>query len=213
MWTMESAVLTKPAKDDRREAIVEIAKRAFIEFGYAGTSMSCIAARVGGSKATLYNYFKSKEELLIAVVGKKCEQISEMLNAAAIESHGDLRAALTHFGDHFVELLLSNESIGFYRVVIGECSRFPEIGQAIYNAGLQQNQGRIAEFLAGARDAGQLRADMDTTVAAEQFMELCLAGIQRRKLWNVTPNPSAEEIHENVANAISVFMRAYGIEP
>ena len=69
------------------------------------------------------------------------------------------------------------------------------------------------EFLAGARDAGQLRADMDTTVAAEQFMELCLAGIQRRKLWNVTPNPSAEEIHENVANAISVFMRAYGIEP
>jgi AcrR family transcriptional regulator len=208
-----AARLARTDRDERRETILQIAHAAFLEDGYAATSMSSIAARVGGSKATLYNYFKSKEELLIAVVGKKCEQISEMLNAAAIESHGDLRAALTHFGDHFVELLLSNESIGFYRVVIGECSRFPEIGQAIYNAGLQQNQGRIAEFLAGARDAGQLRADMDTTVAAEQFMELCLAGIQRRKLWNVTPNPSAEEIHENVANAISVFMRAYGIEP
>ena len=213
MDDVESAVLTRPAKDDRREAIVEIAKRAFIEFGYSGTSMNCIAARVGGSKATLYNYFKSKEELLIAVVGKKCEQISEMLSAAAIESHGDLRAALTHFGEHFVELLVSDESIGFYRVVIGECSRFPEIGQAIYHAGLQQNQGRIADFLAGARDTGQLRADMDETVAAEQFTELCLAGIQRRKLWNVVANPSAKQIRENVANAVSTFMRAYGSEP
>jgi TetR/AcrR family transcriptional repressor of mexJK operon len=208
--TMELLSPSRDAKDDRRDAIVEIAKRAFIEFGYAGTSMSCIAARVGGSKATLYNYFKSKEELLIAVVGRKCEQISEMLNAAAIESHGNLRAALTHFGEHFVELLLSDESIGFYRVVIGECSRFPEIGQAIYHTGMRQNQSRIAEFLSRAQEAGQLRPDMDPCVAAEQFTELCLAGIQRRKLWNAAPHPTVEEIRANVANALSVFMRAYG---
>jgi hypothetical protein len=53
---------------------------------------------------------------------------------------------------------------------------------------------------------------MDAGVAAEQFTELCLAGIQRRKLWNVTPNPSAKDIRENVANAVSTFMRAYGAE-
>jgi TetR/AcrR family transcriptional repressor of mexJK operon len=197
-------------RDERREAIVQIAKQAFLEFGYAGTSMSCIAARVGGSKATLYNYFKSKEELLIAVVEKKCEQIAAFITAAELESHGDLRAALTNFGEHFVEYLLSDEQIGFYRLAIGECSRFPEIGQAIYSAGIRRNQSHMAELLEHAKQAGQLRRDADVSVAAEQFNELCLAGIHRRRLWNVTPNPSTDEIRANVANAVSTFMRAYG---
>ena len=145
-----------------------------------------------------------------AVVGRKCEQISEMLSAAAMESHGELRAALTHFGQHYLEFLLSDESIGFYRVVIGECARVPEIGQTIYKAGVHQSQGRIAEFLARAKEAGQLRADADPTVAAEQFTELCTAGLHRRRLWNVTPDPSGDDIRTNVANAVDTFMRAYG---
>ncbi len=210
--TIELSPVNRDGKDERRDAIIAIAKQAFIQFGYAGTSMSCIASRVGGSKATLYNYFKSKEELFDAVVGKKCEQFAELLTAAAIESHGDLRAALTNFGEHFLEVLLADDSIAFYRLVIGECSRVPELGLSIYNAGVRQNQGRMAEFLTRAKEAGQLRADADVNVAAEQFTELCLAGIHRRRLWNVVPNPSRKEIQANVANAVSTFMRAYGNE-
>ncbi|HEX3653589.1 MAG TPA: TetR/AcrR family transcriptional regulator [Rhizomicrobium sp.] len=208
--TIELSPVTRDGKDERRDAIIAIAKQAFIEFGYAGTSMSCIAARLGGSKATLYNYFKSKEELFDAVVGKKCEQFAAMLNTAAIESHGDLRAALTNFGEHFVELLLSDDAIAFHRLVIGECARVPEIGHSIYNAGVRQNHGRMAAFLTQAKETGQLRADADVNVAAEQFGDLCLAGIHRRRLWNVISNPSREDIRANVANAVSTFMRAFG---
>ena len=39
----------------KRQAILDIAKATFIEQGYSNTSMSEIASRVGGSKATLYN--------------------------------------------------------------------------------------------------------------------------------------------------------------
>jgi AcrR family transcriptional regulator len=207
---MESDVLTRPAKDDRRDAIVEIAKQAFLEFGYSGTSMNCIAARVGGSKATLYNYFKSKEELLVAVVEKKCDQIAGFLSAAEMDSHGDLRLALTHFGEHFVEYLLSEDSVGFYRLAIGECARFQEIGQAIYNAGMMRNRARLAVLLEHAKQAGQLRKDADASGAAEQFMELSLAGIHRRRLLNVRPCPTQRDIRGNVANAVDTFMRAYG---
>src|SRR5438477_12466193 len=90
----------KAGKDDRRDAIVAIAREAFSADGYAGTSMSSIAARLGGSQGTLYSYFKSKEELFIAVVQSKCEKIQGMLNQAEIESGGDLRAMLTNFGAH-----------------------------------------------------------------------------------------------------------------
>ena len=47
-----------PSRKDRKRAeIVAIAQDLFFREGYAGTSMSQIAAAVGGSKATLYNHF------------------------------------------------------------------------------------------------------------------------------------------------------------
>ncbi|HEX4157412.1 MAG TPA: TetR/AcrR family transcriptional regulator [Rhizomicrobium sp.] len=205
----ESAPPTKAGKDERREAIVAIAKEVFATNGYAGTSMSNIAARVGGSKATLYSYFKSKQELFEAVVEKKCELIERLLNEAQIESGGNLRAVLTHFGQHFLELILSEEMITTHRLTIAEAARFPEIGHTIYNSGVRPNHNRIAGFLEQAKQRGQLRSDAEATFAAEQFCDLCLSGLHRRCLWNVCPCPTAEEIRANVARAVEVFMRAY----
>ena len=45
--------------EEKRQAILEEAAKAFQELGFERTSMSEICARVGGSKATLYNYFAS----------------------------------------------------------------------------------------------------------------------------------------------------------
>jgi AcrR family transcriptional regulator len=207
--TLEVSSAGKPGRDDRRDAIVAIAKQVFAANGYAGTSMSNIAAQVGGSKATLYSYFKSKEELFTAVIEKKCETIQNLLNEAQIESGGDLRGALTHFGERLLELILSDESVATFRLATAEVERFPEIGHAIYNSGVLQNQRRMAEFLERAKEAGHLRKDTDAAVAAEQFSDLCLSGIHRRRLWNVSPAPSREEICANVERAVVTFMRAY----
>src|SRR3546814_13671240 len=61
-----------PALDDaaaaRRKAFVDAARDLFFANGYAGTTMSSIASKVGGSKTTLWTYFPSKEELFAAVV-------------------------------------------------------------------------------------------------------------------------------------------------
>ena len=210
---LETSAPQKGGRDDRRDAIITIAREAFAADGYSGTSMSSIAARLGGSKGTLYAYFKSKEELFIAVVERKCEKIKGLLAAAEIEGGGDLAATLTNFGEHFVELILSDDSIATFRLATAECARFPEIGRAIYNSGIRQNHQRMAEFLGHAREAGQLRGDADVTVATEQFLDLCLTGIHRRRLWNVMGKPTREEIRTNVVNAVTTFMRAFGRSP
>ena len=199
----------KGGRDEKRDAIVRIALEVFLSEGYAGTSMSNVAAKVGGSKATLYNYFKSKEELFAAVVERKCTQIQNLLSQAEIESGGDLKATLTNFGEHFVELILSDQSIATFRLTTAEAARFPEIGQTLYNSGVRQNQNRMAEFMQHAKEAGQLRRDADVAVAAEQFLDLCVSGIHRRRLWNVTPAPTAADVRTNVANAVDTFMRAF----
>jgi TetR/AcrR family transcriptional repressor of mexJK operon len=200
----------RSAKDEKRDAIVAIAEETFSANGYAGTSMSTIAARLGGSKGTLYNYFKSKDELFIAVIDKKCGQIQVLMSEAEIESGGDLRAALTRFGRQFLELILRDDSIAMYRLTTAESGRFPEIGKALYESGIQRNLARMSDLLDRAKEAGRLRADTDTSVAADQFIDLCLTGVHRRKLWNITPRPSRDEIERNVDNAVVTFMRAFG---
>ena len=58
----------KVRTEARRDAIVDAAAELFQECGYERASMNELARRLGGSKATLYNYFPSKESLLVAVV-------------------------------------------------------------------------------------------------------------------------------------------------
>ena len=78
----------------KRQEIIRIAGELFEERGYDRTSMSAIAARVGGSKATLYGYFKSKEELLLAVldydVGEEADRLPNG-NAVTLEAVAALR--------------------------------------------------------------------------------------------------------------------------
>jgi len=200
----------RSAKDERRDAIISIGEESFVQNGFAGTSMSAIAARLGGSKGTLYNYFKSKEEFFIAVIEKKCAQIQSILTETEIESGADFRSALAKIGERFLELLLTDESISTHRLATAESERFPAIGRAIYESGVQPNQRRMRAFLEHAKIEGQLRSDADTAVAAEQFFDLCLSGVHRRRLWNVTRQPSKHEIRTTVANAVSTFMRAFG---
>jgi TetR/AcrR family transcriptional repressor of mexJK operon len=195
-------------KDERRTAIVDIAHAAFLADGYAATSMSTIAAKVGGSKATLYNYFSSKEELFIAVVSRKCEHMQSLLYDAQVES-GDFRSALQNFGEHFIALVLQEESVATYRMVMAECERFPELGRAFYDTGMKQGRARLAEYFEEAIAAGDLR-NCDSVLMANYFFDLCMSGIHTRKLWNIQPPLSPEDIHNNVARAIAVFMAAFG---
>ena len=54
--------------DERRTEIVRLAAMLFEQIGYEATSMSELSRRLGGSKSTLYRYFPTKDDLVIAVV-------------------------------------------------------------------------------------------------------------------------------------------------
>ena len=53
----------KTKTESKRQAIIQAAAEVFREVGFDRASMSDIRERIGGSKATLYNYFPSKEKL------------------------------------------------------------------------------------------------------------------------------------------------------
>src|SRR3546814_1098206 len=74
-------------KTQRRASILEVARRSFFEKGYAATTMSGIAATLGGSKSTLWRYFSSKEELFAAVLDDATAEFKRELGELRSEEH------------------------------------------------------------------------------------------------------------------------------
>ena len=165
---------------------------------------------VGGSKATLYNYFTSKEELFAAVIAEKCQDVHQLLFETELE-HADFRASLTRFGERFLQLLLSDEKIAVFRLITAETARFPELGRAFYQSGPLRGKILLAQYFDRAVAEGSLKPG-DTSVMSSHFFALCKGEVHHRKLWNVTSHPSDEEIRATIEDAVSMFLAAYGAD-
>lgn len=203
----EAQPLSSP-RDARRQAILAIAREVFLVEGYAAASMSAIAAKVGGSKGTLYNYFPSKEALFVAVVQHQCERDRAELWAFDLETD-DVAETLRVLGRRVIRLMLSDEVLALHRMVVAECTRFPEVGEALYEAGPRQGKLPLIDYLRRAAAKGLLKP-ADPELMASHAGELVLAGLYRRRLWNVGPAPTEAEMDANVDAAVVVFMAAYG---
>lgn len=57
----------RPLNQEKREAILSAAIEEFYTKGYEGSSMDTISKEANVSKATIYNHFKNKEELFLAI--------------------------------------------------------------------------------------------------------------------------------------------------
>jgi Transcriptional regulator len=63
-----SRVRTRPTRDDTCEKLFEAAAHVFEEQGIGGASIEAIAAAAGFSRGAFYSNFKSKDELIIAML-------------------------------------------------------------------------------------------------------------------------------------------------
>ena len=69
-----SRVRTRPTRDDTREKLFEAAAQVFGEQGIGGASIETIAAAAGFTRGAFYSNFKSKDELIIAMLENHVEQ-------------------------------------------------------------------------------------------------------------------------------------------
>ena len=91
-------VLVTPSK----QAILDAAQKLLAQHGYAGLSMRDLANECGLAKATIYHYFRDKEEIFLSVLERDMEYVHDRVVAAAQQAPDPilkLRAALyAHFG-------------------------------------------------------------------------------------------------------------------
>jgi|JI8StandDraft_2_1071088.scaffolds.fasta_scaffold02652_6 AcrR family transcriptional regulator len=74
------------SKQKRRERIVEVAEKLFFEKGINNATMDEVTKLTKFSKATVYSYFPSKDELFFTICQRGNEILQQKLNEA-IENH------------------------------------------------------------------------------------------------------------------------------
>lgn len=194
--------------ETRRQAILKAAAEIFQESGFERTSMEDIGRHVGYSKATLYSYFPSKDELFFEVMLEATEAGFQATHAALDPHIKDVRLALTSFGSRLLTLLYFSQVQAVRRLVVSEAGR-GNLGRKCYEIGPVRSQAVVAAFLRQAMDKGTLR-QADPYVACLHLKGLLEAEWLDRFICQVLETPSSTEIAETVERAISVFMAAYG---
>jgi TetR/AcrR family transcriptional regulator, mexJK operon transcriptional repressor len=195
-------------KDERRAAIISVACEEFLREGYAAASMSQIAAKVGGSKATLYAYFPSKQDLFFAVVDTESTRLLNDLYRVDT-CFRDVREALATFCRRFIAMLLSDECAAFDRIVIAESVRFPEINKAAYEFGYKRGLDRMEVLIRQAMEAGMLR-QADPRAAAECLFNLCAGHLHKLSQWNVKTDTLQEQVDAQIRLASAAFLALFG---
>lgn len=196
----------KEPKIVHRQSIASAAQRLFAQRGIEATTMDEIAGEAGYSKATLYVYFKNKEEIIGMLVLESMKKLYDYLSLA-LEKGEDTWSrywlichALLQYQEEFpfyFEMVLDEISIDFDR---SDC--LPEEVET-FRIGEKVNE-KIEEFLREGIEKGELRAELDIKPAIFSFWGM-LAGLIR------TASKKEEYINKNLNLEKLDFLR-YGFE-
>ena len=202
------AGLASDAACAKRRQILDGARQVFSEHGYERASVDQIAARAGVSKATVYNHFRDKQALFVAVVVGSCDEFREGL-AFHLSGTGDApETVLRAIGEHFMARSLSAPVVSLYRQTIAEAERIPEVGRMVFERGTLALQQVVAGHLRRWNDEGTLRI-ADPPSAAVAFIALCQGDLVIRRRLGVLADPVDAQIRETVARAVDIFVLAH----
>lgn len=189
----------------RRAKILKAAADLFLEYGYGETSVDAIVERSGGSKATLYNYFPTKEDLFHAVV----DEIVSNREEPALEAAGDLRTALKTFALQRMKVVFSSQHRQLLRLIVAERDRFPHIARMYYEHGPKRSHDLIVNYMGQLRDRGFLDID-NPEESAEFLIGMLLHHWYLSQLYLQAPPPSEHAMRERAAHVVDRFLEAFG---
>ena len=158
--------MNPPASEPRRgrpgydrQGVLEVAVRAFNEFGYDATSMGTLADRLGLSKSAVYHHFPSKEQLLEAALDEALGGLEGVLTEPGATS-GTAASRLAHVLRRAVEVLV--ERLPYVTLLLRLRGNTEVEREALRRR--REFDRAVTALVLAARDAGDLRADIDPRI-------------------------------------------------
>lgn len=151
--------------DERPDEILDAALGAFTEQGFDAARVEDIARRAGISKAGLYLYFDSKEEILRGLIEREVAPIARMVRDLAENGLDDPLGTLRGLIGAFVTVTAQPRVGSVPRIVLSIAARFPEIGAFYRESVIEEGLGALIRLHRAGVEKGVFR-DCDSTMAA-----------------------------------------------
>jgi len=205
----EKATRRTPRGDLRRESILEAAREVFLESGFHGASIEEVVRRVGGSKASLYSYFGSKEGLFTDIIVMQCDEFMKNLDLPS-QADAQIEQTLTEVSRRFLKTFLESKRRELFRIIVAEAARFPAFAKRFYENGPMRARRLLGQYLRLQHDAGIIHCP-DAEFAASLFIEMVKATPHHRMLLGLPPYHEGHDMESHIAGAVSVFLHGVAL--
>ncbi|MCW5622725.1 MAG: TetR/AcrR family transcriptional regulator [Burkholderiales bacterium] len=194
----------------RKRALLVAARAMFLEQGYERTNINELVRRAGGSMATLYRYYGGKAGLFEAMMDEVREELlGPLTRLGSMEDPPEV--FLTRLAEALLRLNVSQEGVGFYRVMVAEAYKFPEL-QAAIGRGFGMLTYHLTSYLDRQVAAGVLELS-DSRLAAGLFFEMVKGPAQLLALMGMIQGLAEDAIKTQVHGAVDLFLHGCMGEP
>ncbi len=132
---------------DRCTVLFDVATDLFIQYGYDQVSLDQIVEQAGGSKATIYKYFGSKQGLFLAICRDRSDQFIHQIELACQHESDDIRVNLTKLLHDLYAIFTDKKSMAFDRLLMNISSENQELEVELYNQGPKRAYSTLAKYL------------------------------------------------------------------
>ncbi|HEX6995365.1 MAG TPA: TetR/AcrR family transcriptional regulator [Gammaproteobacteria bacterium] len=189
---------------ERLARILEAATELFLKDGYGATSIDSILERSGGSKATLYSYFPTKDDLFRAVI----DEVLASAQDPRLETTADPRTTLIDFSVQRLEVLFSSKHHALLRLIIAERERFPDLAKMYYERAPLRSRAMLAAYFAELERRGVL--DAGSAEEAAEFLLGMMVHWWVMEALLLGNSPDREAIRDRATRVVDRFLTAFG---
>lgn len=187
-------------RDERRGILLGAARDVVLRFGYRKTTLEDVAAAAGVSRATIYNYFPNKQELLRGIITAELDGLREILGASFDPAAPPSDRLLSYVRARYAHLRQLRE---LYSVVLGLAREVLPLAMSEFDA-------------FGEEQVAFLRALFDEGIATGHFRPMDSGGLALA-LWTAFrgfDEGLVFEDHDALAGSAELLVRAVldGIE-
>ena len=189
--------------DLTRQRLLDAAAETFSRDGLRGATTREIARKAGFNEVTLFRHFKSKEQLLRAVLQRGLAS-----EVAIMDQHSswkeNLRESMEKYAHHYYSHMEKKKGIA--RAFLAEAQVLPKSMQTMIADVIRPVRERLILILTDAQKAGKVRSDLNVESALDAFKNSLYAGMLRQGAY--LPRNYTTETY--ISTVVDIFVR--GIE-
>ncbi|MEV6343565.1 TetR/AcrR family transcriptional regulator [Actinoplanes sp. NPDC051851] len=166
----------------RRQQILDAAVRCFVRAGFHQTSMQDVIGEAGLSVGAFYRYFKSKNELIMAIAGTKIGEVTGLIDSLlAMDPMPPLPDFVEQVLERVDDTIAADDTVRLAVQIWGEATHDPEVAEVVRDV-YSRIRDRAVVAAERARAAGEIPASADPSGVGAALFGLIQGYVLQRVL-------------------------------